>query len=196
MSYNARTYKRYPTPQCQRHGMSQPGTQVPGQRTTNHLKDAAAMSSHCGILIHVVFSTKYRKPVLAIDWRDELYAYIGGIVKDHKASLVKAGGIEDHVHLLIRTHPEFAISKTIQLLKANSSKWINEQSKTRSHFQWQRGYGAFSVSQMVAPAVIKYIEGQIEHHKKFSFQDEFLLMLERHRIDFDPKYVFEREIVE
>ncbi len=153
------------------------------------------MSSLHGILIHVVFSTKYRKPVLAFDWRDELYAYVGGIVKDHKASLLKAGGVEDHVHLLIRTHPEFAIAKTIQLLKANSSKWINEQAKCKFKFQWQRGYGAFSVSQKVAPAVIKYIDGQVEHHKQVTFNDEYLLILERHGIEFDPKYVFESEII-
>lgn len=79
------------------------------------------MTSRHGILLHVVFSTKFRKPYLADEWRDDLFGYIGGIVKDHKASLLKAGGIEDHVHLFLRIHPEFAISKTIQLLKANFS---------------------------------------------------------------------------
>ena len=85
------------------------------------------MSTHHGILLHVVFSTKYREPVLADAWRDDLHAYIGGTVKDHKATLLKSGSIEDHIHLLLRIHPEIAISKTIQLLKTNSSKWINEQ---------------------------------------------------------------------
>ena len=87
---------------------------------------AKTMTTHHGILLHVVFSTKYRKPLLLDDWRDDLYAYIGGIVKDHKSTLLKSGGIEDHVHLFLRIHPEFAVSKTIQLLKANSSKWIND----------------------------------------------------------------------
>ena len=75
------------------------------------------MTTHHGILLHVVFSTKLRRPVLLDDWRDSLFAYIGGLVKDHKATLLKSGGIEDHIHLLLRIHPEFAISKTVQLIE-------------------------------------------------------------------------------
>jgi len=153
------------------------------------------MTSHHGILLHVVFSTKFRKPYLADEWRDDLFGYIGGIVKDHKASLLKAGGIEDHVHLFLRIHPEFAISKTIQLLKANSSKWINDQRKLPGRFEWQRGYGAFSVSQSMSDAVKRYISKQREHHSKQSFVDEYLSMLANHQVEFDPKYVFEQEIV-
>jgi len=153
------------------------------------------MSTHHGILIHVVFSTKYRKPLLRDDWRDELFAYIGGIVKDHKSILLKSGGIEDHVHLFIRTHPEFAISKTVQLLKSNSSKWINEQRKTKQPFQWQRGYAAFSVSQSMAEKVKTYIANQRAHHTKKTFEDEYLVMLKNHGIDFDSRYVFEQQIV-
>jgi len=153
------------------------------------------MTSHHGILLHVVFSTKFRKPYLADEWRDDLFGYIGGIVKDHKASLLKAGGIEDHVHLFLRIHPEFAISKTIQLLKANSSKWINDQRKLPRRFEWQRGYGAFSVSQSMSDAVKRYISKQREHHSKQSFVDEYLSMLANHQVEFDPKYVFEQEIV-
>ena len=153
------------------------------------------MSSHHGILAHVVFSTKYRKRLLLDEWQDELFAYIGGTVKDHKAILLKSGGIEDHVHFLIKFHPTFAISATLQLLKANSSKWINEQRKTKRKFQWQSGYGAFSVSQSKVDAVKKYIANQREHHRKLTFQDEYLAILERHQIEYDPKYVFDQEIV-
>ena len=153
------------------------------------------MSTHHGILLHVVFSTKYRKPLIADDWRDELLGYIGGIVKDHKATLLKAGGIEDHIHLLLRIHPEFAISKTVQLLKANSSKWINEQCKTKVKFQWQRGYGVFSVSQSMADVVKQYIAKQREHHRKQTFESEYMQMLRLHEVEFDEAYVFEQEIV-
>ena len=153
------------------------------------------MSTHHGILLHVVFSTKQRKPVLDDSWRDALFAYIGGTVKDHKASLLKAGGIEDHVHLLLRIHPEFAISKTVQLLKANSSKWINDNRKTSSPFQWQRGYGAFSVSQSMADTVRNYIAGRRKHHARRTYQDEYLEILRKHEIEFDLRYVFEQEIV-
>ena len=153
------------------------------------------MSTHHGILLHVVFSTKFRKPLLPDEWRDDLYAYIGGILKDHKSTLLKSEGIEDHVHLFLRIHPEFAISKTIQLLKANSSKWINEQQKTDGRFEWQRGYGAFSVSQSMSETVKRYITNQRHHHAKQSFYEEYLSMLEKHCIEYDPKFVFDMEIV-
>ncbi len=153
------------------------------------------MSTHHGILLHVIFSTKYRKPHLIDAWRDDLLAYIGGIVKDHKSTLLKAGGIEDHIHLLLRIHPEFAISKTIQVLKTNSSKWINEQRKLAGRFEWQRGYGAFSVSQSMAETVKDYIAKRREHHTKQTFADEYIGFLNKHGIDYDPQYVFETEIV-
>ncbi len=153
------------------------------------------MSSHHGILVHVVFSTKYRKLVLADDWRDDLFAYIGGTITDHKAVLLKSGGMEDHVHMLINFHPQFAISSTIQLLKSNSSRWINDNDRTKMKFQWQSGYGAFSVSQSMADVVKQYIVTQREHHQKLSFKDEYLAMLKKHQIEFDPKYVFEQEVV-
>jgi len=152
------------------------------------------MSTHHGILIHVVFSTKYRKPILADDWRDSLFAYIGGTIKEHKATLLKAGGVLDHVHLLLRTHPNFAISSTIQLLKGNSSRWINENKRTTQLFQWQRGYGAFSVSSSMVDSVIRYIAHQREHHQQRSFQDEYLEFLNRHGIKFDKRFVFEQEL--
>ncbi|WP_149497683.1 IS200/IS605 family transposase [Roseiconus lacunae] len=152
------------------------------------------MASHHGILVHVVFSTKYRRPVLLDDWRDDLFAYMGGTIREHKAVLLKSGGVEDHVHLLIKFHPQFAISSTIQMLKANSSKWVNEQQKTRFKFQWQTGYGAFTVSQSMADVVKEYISKQREHHQRLSFQQEYLAILRKHQIDFDPKYVFEQEL--
>ena len=154
------------------------------------------MSTHHGILLHFIFSTKYRKPYLAEDWRDDLFAYIGGIVADHKATLLKAGGIEDHVHLLLRIHPQYAISKTVQLLKANSSKWINDQRKLVGRFEWQRGYGAFSVSQSMADVVKEYIASQREHHREQTFEMEYVGFLQKHCIEFDPEYVFEMEIVD
>ena len=152
------------------------------------------MSTHHGILIHVVFSTKYRRRLILEPWQDELYGYIGGTAKDHKAVLLKAGGIEDHVYLLLKFHPQFAISKTIQLLKANSSKWLNEGKKTPRKFQWQRGYGAFSVSQSMVESVKRYISNQRQHHQKQTFEEEYFEMLRLHEIEFDPEFVFEREI--
>ena len=152
------------------------------------------MSSFHGILIHVVFSTKYRRPLLAKHWRDELYGYIGATVKEHEAVLLKSGGVEDHVHLLIRFHPKHAISDTIRMLKANSSRWVNEKNKTRTKFQWQPAYGAFSVSVSQLDSVKTYIANQEEHHRTKSFREEFLQLLDRHGITFDEQYVFESEV--
>lgn len=109
--------------------------------------------------------------------------------------LLKAGGVEDHIHLLIKIHPKFALASTIQLLKTNSSKWINEQRKTKLKFQWQLGYGAFSVSQSMVDTVKNYIAGQRQHHRRLSFRDEYLKMLKRHQVQFDPRYVFDEEVV-
>lgn len=153
------------------------------------------MSTHHGIFVHAVFSTKYRKKTLKAVWRDELYAYIGGIVRDHKSVLIQSGCVEDHIHLLLKVHPEFAIAKTVQLLKTNSSKWINEQRKTSSKFQWQRGHGVFAVSQSKVATVKQYIATQEQHHALRTFEEEYVLMLRRHGIDYDPRFVFEREFV-
>jgi putative transposase len=152
-------------------------------------------STHHGILIHVVFSTKNRKRLIEVDWQDELFAYMGATAREHKAIVVCSGGVEDHVHMLIKIHPAFAISATIQLIKANASRWINNEVLMRSSFEWQRGYGAFSVSQSQAQKVMHYIHNQREHHRKQAFCDEYLEILRRHKIDYDPRFVYDEEIV-
>jgi putative transposase len=152
-------------------------------------------STHHGILIHVVFSTKQRFALLHQSWRDDLYGVIGGIARDHEATLLRAGGVEDHVHLLLKIHPSYAIAETVQRIKANSSNWINNENKIDAKFSWQRGYGAFSVSQSMADTVKRYIENQIEHHRNQTFRDEYFLMLRKHQIEFDERYVFDDEIV-
>ena len=152
-------------------------------------------STHHGILIHVVFSTKQRFRVLHRDWRDDLFAYMGGIAGEHKATLLRSGGMEDHVHLLLIIHPSFAISDTVKLIKGNSSKWINENRKINAKFEWQRGYGAFSVSESMSDTVKRYIENQEEHHRQLSFKDEYLAFLKKHKIEYDLRYVFDDEHV-
>lgn len=151
--------------------------------------------THHGLLIHVIFSTKNRSPVIDESWQDELFAYVGGIAKEHKAIVLASGGTDDHIHLLVKIHPSFAISDTVRHLKANSSRWINKQQKVNCRFEWQRGYGAFSVSQSNSEAVKAYIRGQREHHQARPFRDEYLEFLVRHRIEFDERYVFDEEVV-
>ena len=152
-------------------------------------------STHHGILIHVVFSTKQRFKLLHADWRDDLFAYMGGIAEDHKSIVLRSGGMEDHTHLLLKIHPSFAISDTVKLIKGNSSKWINENRKINARFEWQRGYGAFSVSESMSDTVKRYIENQEEHHRATSFEDEYIAFLKKHKVEYDPRYVFDDEHV-
>ena len=152
-------------------------------------------STHHGILIHVVFSTKQRFKLLNSDWRDELCAVMGGIAQEHKSVLLRSGGVEDHLHLLLKIHPSFAISDTVKLIKGNSSRWINEQNKIDARFSWQRGYAAFSVSESQSDIVKRYIANQETHHSRQSFEDEYIELLRKHKVDFDPTVVFDDEIV-
>lgn len=152
-------------------------------------------STHHGILIHVVFSTKQRFKLLHKDWREDLLAYMGGTASAHKSTLLRAGGVEDHVHLLLKIHPAFAISETVKTLKGNASKWINEQRKFPARFEWQKGYGAFSVSESMSDTVKRYIENQEEHHQRQSFEDEYRAILKKHNIEYEPKFVFDDEHV-
>jgi len=152
-------------------------------------------STHHGILIHVVFSTKQRFKLLRKDWRDDLFAYMGGTATQHKSTLLRSGGMADRIHLLLKIHPGFAISDTVKLIKGNSSKWINENRKINARFEWQRGYGAFSVSESMSDTVKRYIANQEEHHRQQTFEAEYIAFLKKHNIDYDPRYVFDDEHV-
>ena len=137
--------------------------------------------------LHVVFSTKERQKLIAPQMQPKLWSYMGGIARNHGFLVLANGGIEDHVHLLIQLPPALALAKAISLLKANSSTWMKEHG---IRFGWQEGYGAFSVSASNLAAVERYIQNQPAHHRKITFEQEFLTLLRKHGIDFDPKYVF------
>ena len=153
------------------------------------------MSTFTNLLFHIIYSTKYRKPTIRTQWQDDLYGYIGGIVRDQNGTLLKVGGIEDHVHLLAKLSPTISISDVLQKIKSNSSRWINERADVTRKFEWQSGYAAFSVSESQMPSVDDYIANQAEHHRKKSFEEEFLAILQKHNIEFDMRYVFEQEII-
>jgi REP element-mobilizing transposase RayT len=153
------------------------------------------MSTYTSLTYHIVFSTKYRKLTISETLAEELYSYIGGIIRGEKGHLVEIGGIEDHIHILAGFKPTIAVSEMMQRIKGNSSKWVNDERKTKERFEWQSGYGAFTVSQSQIPTVRRYIQRQREHHKMVTFQDEFLAMLQRHNIDYEPKFAFETEHV-
>lgn len=137
--------------------------------------------------IHLVFSTKNREKIIRREFLPRLWAYTAAVCKNHDLLTFAVGGIENHMHLLFRLPPTITLSEAVALVKSNSSKWIRERAR---HFAWQEGYGAFSVSSSSVAAVIKYIDNQEAHHRKLSFEDEFLSLLKKHGIDYDPRYVF------
>jgi putative transposase len=118
---------------------------------------------------------------------ERLRQYLSGIARGQNIPLLAIGGTRNHLHLLLALPPSVPLAKAIQELKGNSSRWLNEVAKG---FAWQRGYGAFSVSESRRQAVIAYIAGQEEHHRKWSFEQEFLTLLRKSRIEFDPQFVF------
>lgn len=121
------------------------------------------------LLVHVVFSTKDRAPVIYDEWRPDLHAYLGGILRKRKCDLLAAGGVEDHVHLLVRMATTISLADMIRDTKSNSSAWRRENGDLR--FAWQSGYGAFSVSPTMVNSVKEYIANQREHHRTVTFQE-------------------------
>jgi putative transposase len=148
-------------------------------------------STHTNLLYHLVFSTKCRIPLITPKLQDELYRYIGGIIRSEGGIILEIGGINDHIHLLTKFKPTKTISEMLACIKANSSKWANENKMKMQKFGWQEGYAAFSVSESQASAVIKYIRSQEEHHRKQTFQEEYVALLERHGIAYNEQYLWD-----
>ncbi len=123
--------------------------------------------------------------------RNDLYSYVGGVTRGEKGRLLKMGGTADHVHILGSFHPAISVSDMLRRMKGSSSKWLNENGRLSFHFSWQRGYGAFSVSESMVDVVSKYIENQESHHKKMSFQEEFLALLRKHSVTYDERYIWD-----
>lgn len=143
------------------------------------------------LYFHLVFSTKNRVPSISDDIQPRLFEYLGGILRNQRGRLVAAGGIEDHVHLLVSLSRQASISDTLRDLKSNSSGWIHETFSNRRSFAWQTGYGAFSVSFSALDSVRAYLANQKEHHKRQTFQEEFIAMLKLHELEYDERYVWD-----
>ena len=142
-------------------------------------------------LIHLVYSTKDRRPLITDSVRDGLFAYQAGIFKQWDSPALVIGGVEDHMHALFSLSKNHALKTIVEEVKKGSSKWIKTQGSSFQNFYWQTGYGAFSVSQSNVEAVIHYIETQSEHHKKLTFQDELRALYQRHGIAYDERYVWD-----
>src|SRR5262249_5413743 len=139
---------------------------------------------------HVVFSTKNREPAIHRKIEDRIWPYIGGIARSHKMIALQVGGVEDHVHALVTAPSTLAPSQIAQFLKAESSKWIHTEFRALAGFNWQDGYGAFTVSRSNIPNVIRYIQNQREHHNTQTFQEEYIELLKRHGIEYDERYLW------
>ena len=137
-------------------------------------------------VVHVVFSTKDRRKAIDREFRPQLWAYVTGICRNLDIYVHSIGGTEDHIHILLQVPPVLTLSKTVATIKANSSRWAGEEGHK---FVWQQGYGAFSVSASVIPVVVRYVQNQEAHHKKMDFEVEFVALLKKHGVEFDPKYV-------
>ncbi|MCB2218931.1 MAG: IS200/IS605 family transposase [Bacteroidetes bacterium] len=143
------------------------------------------------IYIHTVFAVKGRTCLIGKEWEDELYKYITGIVQNHGHKLLAIGGMPDHLHVFIGMKTNQSLSDLMQAVKGSSSKWINEKRFIKTKFQWQEGYGGFSYAHSQLDSVIGYINTQKEHHRKRSFQEEYIEFLNKFQVDYDAKYIFE-----
>ena len=143
------------------------------------------MHSFVSCLMHVVFSTKERRPLITSDLRVRLEPYLNGIAEKNNMRALAVGGIEDHMHILLSLPSTMAIARAVQLIKGNSSKWIHEEFPKQKEFEWQEGYGAFSIGVSGIAATTAYLERQAEHHRKKTFKSELSTILKKHGIRYE-----------
>jgi len=142
------------------------------------------------LLVHLVFSTKNREPLITIDVEPQLFAYMGGILRNYQSRLLDAGGDRDHVHLLVSQSKNIALSNLLKEVKGDSSLWIKSQGRAFRTFHWQDGYGAFSFGRADLPALQRYVSTQKEHHRKWTYKEELIWMLEENGVEDDERYLW------
>lgn len=141
--------------------------------------------------IHLVFSTKYRQTLIQPPVEEELHAYLGGTCNKLDCQVVIVGGYTDHIHILCKLSKKIALMKLLEEVKSHSSKWIKSKGEGYENFYWQNGYGAFSVSPFQVETVRNYIANQHQHHSKKSFQEEYRGFLNKYKVDYDERYVWD-----
>ena len=146
-------------------------------------------STHLSLHYHLIFSTKDRRPLIAKGWRGRLHAFLGGAVKECGGIPEAVGGVDDHVHLLIGLRATHCLADVIRDVKSGSSRWVGE-TLAKQHFNWQEGYGGFTVSPSHIERVKRYIERQEEHHRKMSFKEEYLELLKRSGVEYDERFLW------
>ena len=143
------------------------------------------------VYIQVVFAVKYRDAVINKEWKSSVLGVLGNLINETGCKTIIINGVEDHVHCFLGLKPVVSISELMKTVKAKSSKYINDHNLTKSRFEWQEGYGAFSYSHSQVDAVYKYIANQEEHHRKQSFKEEYLDFLNKFEVPFDERFIFE-----
>ncbi len=147
--------------------------------------------SYVSSYYHCVFSTKERRPLIQPKLRERLWPFLGGVARLNKMKALEIGGIADHVHMLLALPSTLSIAKALQLIKGGSSKWVHDTFREQWAFGWQVKYGAFSVSVSQLEKTMHYIARQESHHRRMSFQEEFLALLRKHHIEYDENYLWE-----
>jgi len=147
--------------------------------------------SYVSSYFHCVFSTKDRLPLIPAPLRERLWPFLGGIARQNQMKAIEVGGMPDHVHLLLSLPSTLSLAKALQLIKGGSSKWVHDTFPEYRTFNWQVKYGAFGVSASLLDKTIHYIKNQERHHRKMTFQEEFLALLKKHRIAYDERYLWE-----
>jgi putative transposase len=149
------------------------------------------VNTYSQINIHCVFAVNGRENIITNVFREDLYKYMSGILKKDGSFPLAINGWKDHVHVFFELQPSMSVSKQVQMLKATSSKWINENGFVKGKFSWQEGYGAFSYSRSQRNRVIQYIMNQEEHHSTKTFREEYLELLSKFEVSFESKYLFD-----
>lgn len=145
--------------------------------------------TYCRSLFHCVFSTKERRKTISSEIQSRLWAYMGGIARGHGITALAVGGTNDHVHTLLSLPSSLPVANAMREIKSASSRWMHE-SCAITDFEWQEGYGAFSIGTSQIAATLAYITRQQEHHQKRDFQSEFIAFLKKHHVEYDPRYVW------
>ena len=151
-------------------------------------------NTYTQIHIQFVFAVKYREALINSEWKDRLHQYITGIFQRNQHKMLQINSMPDHIHIFIGMRPHQSISALIQNVKAESSKWIKEQSLSPQPFAWQEGYGAFSYAKSQVPDVIRYIQNQEIHHRKETFLEEYKKFLDAFDIEWDERYIFKETV--
>jgi REP element-mobilizing transposase RayT len=148
-------------------------------------------NTYTQIHIQVVFAVKNRQSLIHPEWDDRLYGYLSGIIQKHNHKTLQINGMPDHVHLLFGMRPTQSLSNLMKIVKGDSSEWINANRLSRQRFSWQEGYGAFSYAKSQVPSVIQYIRNQKQHHKKKTFREEYVDLLDSFGIEYNERFIFD-----